>query len=371
MAAEKATIETSAAKGKPIDLLETVTLPSDSVSGSWRKTEDGIESESGHSCLKLRYAPKGEYDFRISFTRKNGDEGVVQILHYGNAGMIWAMGVGKNDWCWYGDVHDAKSSDYKVKLPDTLKNGTPHTSVVKVRSDSLTAYLDGKLVKQLPTDYSNVSLSDGWNVGANFLGLGSESPTIIHAAEVIPVADNRDAYKPAKGTTQKSKNALAVGTIWKGVQSYTSGGSKPTTHRLDGKLIVKAAEKNTITAEYWVEDKSAKVKARGLELDLTRRKNKLTGKVTKFLGDTQMKHFHGGGIFDGLWEGKLLNDDRRVVLHFNHPDGSVANSTGHWNLRQSDSVVRRLRRHRVFHGADRPYWRAGPCQPCRRALRSM
>ena len=66
-----------------------------------------------------------------------------------------------------------------------FENGRMHTSVVKVRKDSIEAWLDGNRITAYATDGSDLSNRD-WEVPSYAIGLGSEySSTIFHKIELV------------------------------------------------------------------------------------------------------------------------------------------------------------------------------------------
>ena len=67
--------------GQPINLLSKINFINDIQSGNWARSSEGISSDDAPpAVLRLAIAPVGEYDFRIKFSRTDGDQAVMQLL---------------------------------------------------------------------------------------------------------------------------------------------------------------------------------------------------------------------------------------------------------------------------------------------------
>ena len=186
----------SAVAAGAIDLLANVRLPDDVVGGTWKRTSDGLHCDSSaagedrRAHLRLPYRPRGEYDFAITFSRKSGSFLVGQILSYDAKDFAWLMGREQNTYDGFELVDNmvVPKNRTAVHLEPALVNGQRYTSLVKVRKDSVSAYIDGKLVSVLNTDYSNLAIGKFNEVGEGFLGLIAETPTDFYSVYVLPYA---------------------------------------------------------------------------------------------------------------------------------------------------------------------------------------
>jgi serine/threonine protein kinase len=172
-------------QGQSIDLLASVHLPKDGKSGKWTKTNEGIESDDAKQAeLELNYTPSGEYDFQITFTANSETGRVEQYLVFDGKYFAWIMGAHSG----FARVNDrAYNSNSSTRKTD-FAVGHTYTVQVKVRSDSVTAYLDGAELSRLETDYSNLSPGPSNHIRDGHLGVGTfESPTIFHTIKVIPI----------------------------------------------------------------------------------------------------------------------------------------------------------------------------------------
>ena len=180
------------------DLLSTVQLNTDSVDGKWKKVADGIEGEAdpsdGSARLNFGAAPVGEYDFRVKFTCKTDVHSVALLMSFKGIRFAWVMRQGS---CLF-DGYDSALNKSGVKAAQT------YTSLVKVRKDSISAFVDGDLVSTIKTDDLG-KVWPGWTLDSDSIGIGCRfGPLVIHSAEIIPVDGNASelARTPSSGDQQ-------------------------------------------------------------------------------------------------------------------------------------------------------------------------
>jgi hypothetical protein len=177
---------------RTIDLLRLIDPQRDAEVGKWRMQPGaaGAVLESDDTTLAriaIPYDPPAEYDFKITFTRTAGDNCMTQIFtHGGNQAALVLYGW-KNTICGLQHINKIaadKNSTGVRGLANT--NGEKHTSLLRVRKDSIEVYLDGKRIIRLPSFGSELS-NQHWPVPAP-LGLGTQnSPTLIHSAELTEI----------------------------------------------------------------------------------------------------------------------------------------------------------------------------------------
>jgi serine/threonine protein kinase len=194
-----ALLSTRSRKSGTIDLLRRVRLPRDAIQGTWTRTKDGIRCDvTPGSQLRFRYRPRGEYDFKIDFTRESGDGVYNQFLSFAQHSFAWTMGQDADTVYGFSLVDGAGGANNRTtgRMTEIIKNGVRHTVDVKVRKDSVTAYLDGILLREFKTDYSDLSQNHTQFAdvdGQLGIGIGADdkdsrpSVYVIHAAEVTPI----------------------------------------------------------------------------------------------------------------------------------------------------------------------------------------
>jgi hypothetical protein len=191
-AAPAAAAATSAPAPQPhhVNLLDRIQVERDTISGNWEMKPEGLVcDEAKPAKLKITYQPPAEYDYVVEFTRFSGDDCVVQIFTHSGRVIAWLMSGWKGTTSGFQLVNDKpvidKANGTSVKGA-ILSSGQRYTSVVKVRKDSVEAWLDGKLIKRHVTDGKDLSTDPYWDVKTDPLGLGAYgSSTIFHKVEVV------------------------------------------------------------------------------------------------------------------------------------------------------------------------------------------
>lgn len=210
--------------GGTIDLLASTQLPDDALSGTWQRTSEGIHSDiQGNDVARLRfhYRPQGEYDFSVTFVRQSGERLVGQVLSYGGKSFSWVMGRDFNRYDGFELIGGAFAQQNRsgVQARTALVNGQKYTSVVKVRKNSVSAYLNGKLISQITTDYAELSVPKLNDIGPDFIGIVTSDSTMIYAATVTPVSDRLPSIPvaskaPASATRPQQASTEPQGQQW-------------------------------------------------------------------------------------------------------------------------------------------------------------
>lgn len=178
--AEKRVEESSSiaiASERVVDLIPLIDLSQDIVAGGWEKKRSSlINTEPVRAArVRIRYQPPPEYDFRISFVRREGSEAVNQLLLAGEHRFNWTIAGLNNTLCGFELIAGKRVMDNPTTFhaESVLKNGTRYTSIVQVRRDSIAAWLNGKLIASYRTNFSDLDPEPGWDVGPDALGVGS------------------------------------------------------------------------------------------------------------------------------------------------------------------------------------------------------
>ena len=184
----------SAPAGSSRDLLASLNMNTDVVSGTWQIVNGVLKCTDGNSKnrarVRLQPPPSGEYDFAITFTAEGKKPYVAQICSFKGRQFSWtyfwndsglATVAGKN-------AHQNPST-----VPKGIKAGVKYTSVIKVRNHSISAYLNDELYSSYPTDYNELTMWNGWDIGGSPssdgnkpLGVAAECPVELTAITVAP-----------------------------------------------------------------------------------------------------------------------------------------------------------------------------------------
>jgi hypothetical protein len=190
-------LETADAGGVPaagtINLLKLVDLNKDTLSGTWTMKGDKVVSDNSIARLELPYEPPAEYDLKVTFSRNEGGADVFLTLTKNNRSFNWTMASGQ---IWFGFgvykgiwVPDAGCQG-SIAVPSGLTNNKVQTTIVQVRKDGLKGFLDGKLLKELSSPYSDLQSHGQLRMRTeNILGVGSyNSSTTFHKIELVEIS---------------------------------------------------------------------------------------------------------------------------------------------------------------------------------------
>jgi len=183
--------------GDWIDLLSLVDPQADTVSGKWTRVADGLHGErlpdgKGAQVLQLPYEPPEEYDFRVTHTTLEGNVEISQILSAFDCQFIWGTASGQPEkWAGFNMVNGRPmmQSGAGVKLPARRELNRRYESLVEVRRDRVTGYVDGEKLVEWKTDYQDLSMDPPHAVpNPRALGIGIWwSKTVFHEISVREV----------------------------------------------------------------------------------------------------------------------------------------------------------------------------------------
>lgn len=166
-----------------VNLLGLIDTKKDVIGGKWSKSGNALNVESEKSTrIQLPYEPPEEYDFKIVFKRVSGEEDVNQMFCARGKALMWSMASGKNTWMGFECVQGKATAGgpASVKVAKALENNRTYTSIVQVRKRVVRAYLDGKIVKEYRTDYSDFSMRNEWKLkNERVLGLGAYNSKVV------------------------------------------------------------------------------------------------------------------------------------------------------------------------------------------------
>jgi len=183
-----------AAGRKPVNLLPLIDPKRDAVVGVWQRDAvlgELLADNTVDTRLEIPYQPPEEYDFEIQFTRVAGGDQVTQILVLNGRQFTWQMGSYANTVFGFEYLPGKAALDGPnvIRARSCLTNGKRYSSVVQVRKDNITVYVNGKLLTCWKTDGAIFALPDWTKLrSGNTLGLRCHgSPTVFHAANLYPV----------------------------------------------------------------------------------------------------------------------------------------------------------------------------------------
>jgi serine/threonine protein kinase len=184
-----------------IDLLALVDPTRDAVKGVW-KVEKGrlVSDEDNATRLELPYIPPDEYDFKVVFSRKTGNDAINQIIPHAGTVFVWQMGGWENTIFGISEIGGRRANENPatVQRERCLETGREYTSIVEVRKNRVTATVNGQKLADWKTDYKDLGMNDDWRLRQDQLpGLGTwGSATEFRTIELREVSGKGRALWP-------------------------------------------------------------------------------------------------------------------------------------------------------------------------------
>lgn len=191
-----------------INLLPSIDLAADTVSGTFASTPEGlVTGRSGVCALELPYRPPAEYDFRMSFTYKDGVGEFCQILSKGGRSFEWILG-GNGNFFGFQVILGKNATQNPTSKRFRLDKNRKYTSLVQVRNDGLKSYLEDVPISEWKTNYGDMGVWPHWKLRDDTrIGIGTNSTLgVIHSVEVLEVTGQGQLIRPARTSTSAPVN---------------------------------------------------------------------------------------------------------------------------------------------------------------------
>jgi hypothetical protein len=183
-----------------VDLLALVDLGRDKIHGTWnmRPGEGLLSGWDHHARVQFPHRPPEEYDLKMVFTRRNGNEAFAEVLAKGGKSFAFTFAGWDNKYVGFEQIRNERADRNVTSIErpgGALENGRRYTSVMQIRNDGMRAYLDGKLLSSWRTDYSDMSQYKEWNLrDQSLLGVATYAAEYcFHSVQILEVS--------GKGTT--------------------------------------------------------------------------------------------------------------------------------------------------------------------------
>jgi serine/threonine protein kinase len=168
-----------------VDLLKLVNLQRDRLEGACSFDNGKLIMDGGR--IEFAYVPPKEYDYRVVFLKTTGDEAFEQICSAGGKQFAWMVGGFHNRFCAIEAI-DGLPGDRNSTSRESdhwIADHQLHTSLVKVRGDGVSAFLDGQQLVDWKGDFQAMTLyfklRHSNSIGLMFFN----SSGIIESAEVV------------------------------------------------------------------------------------------------------------------------------------------------------------------------------------------
>lgn len=214
------------------DLIGMIDVARDSVAGQWRVTPEGLLAGAATGArIVLPVEPTGEYNFRVTFTRRTGQHSIALLFVCGTGQAAFDLDAWGQHLAGFQNIAGKTARDNTTRIENVaLVNGRKYTAELRVRRDRVEAWLDGKLLTVYRGNGSDLSMLSNWRIPARrSLGIGAwDSETVFHSIEVQAVngsinmvssgsssPDRRtgsSAPQPTAATTSKTSSRSAART---------------------------------------------------------------------------------------------------------------------------------------------------------------
>ncbi|MFN0077497.1 MAG: protein kinase domain-containing protein [Prosthecobacter sp.] len=178
-----------------IALLPLVDVEKDTVKGKWQQEGGELVSngKSQPALAELPVIPPEEYDLRVRFTKKTGNEQISLVLARVDRSFVWHGGDYANTIFGFGNHQGEpgiKTANKTLKIvPACFDTDRAYAVQIAVRKSGVTAYLDGVKISELPADLAEMQVPVGLQLKtAGTLGIGTvKTSYTVHAVELREV----------------------------------------------------------------------------------------------------------------------------------------------------------------------------------------
>lgn len=176
----------------PVNLL-ALADPAGAVAGEWKRDDKGalLSGKANGARLAIAYKLPDQYDVKAIFERKGGNGDTTLILAQGKRQFVWQMGAEQNRNFDLAQVAGKKfdGNPTLIRNGDCLKNNKRYTTLVEVRKDRVSAYLDGKLITEWTPDMGELTISETWKLpDGKQLGVGAfQSDVTFYSLELVEI----------------------------------------------------------------------------------------------------------------------------------------------------------------------------------------
>jgi hypothetical protein len=175
----------------PVNLLALADPKSGAIAGTWTRDEQGALkcSKVNGGRLAIDYKLPAKYDIKAVFERTDGNSDATLILSHNKHYFVWQMGAEQNKHFDLAQVGGKKfeGNPTLVTSGNCLKNNERYTTVVEVRKDRVSAYLNGKLITEWTPDMGELGISPTWKLpDGKSIGIGAfQSEVTFHSLEIV------------------------------------------------------------------------------------------------------------------------------------------------------------------------------------------
>lgn len=191
-------------------MLSAIDPAEQAVAGEWRKDSESlsVNAVSG-GRLWLPVVPRGEYDLRVSFTRKTGQHSIGVVVVHGERQVAFEVDAWGMNLAGFQNIGGKSIRENETRRADMkLENNKRYTMTVEVRKNLIRGLLDDKEISRHRTDGSDLALSNLWTLpDRQHLGLLAwESETVFHSVEIRSISGEPVSIARSSSPSPPTKN---------------------------------------------------------------------------------------------------------------------------------------------------------------------
>jgi hypothetical protein len=184
------------------DVVRVRGLNQEWVNGKWaiEKGELWVAPSTGQNVIEIPYRPPQEYNLRVEFTRLWGNGDISVALSKEGRSFQWCASVdGKLFGFNMVGGRPLQESPFAVRLDKAVHNGHRQVALIQVRQRELKAFLEDRLINELATDGSDLSMFYAIRLRDDrLLGLSTYTvPAVFHRIEVEEISGPGTFTRPA------------------------------------------------------------------------------------------------------------------------------------------------------------------------------
>lgn len=224
-------------------LLKNLEPNKQTVAGKWEMQREELVVQAAEGARLMLPVPSnsGEYDLKVSFTRKTGVHSVGLIVVQNGKQVAfevdaWGMNLAGFQNLSGKDIRQNPSRRERVKL----ENNRRYTMTVQVRKDHLRGLLDDQEIARVETNGQNISIPDVWRLPSNKVcGLIAwESQTVFHSVDFRVVTADKPVPPSTATTSGKQAPATAGKTTSAPTKAMPKEKAKPENRQAKRVLLV-------------------------------------------------------------------------------------------------------------------------------------
>ncbi len=213
-----------------------------------RSNGELVTQAAAGSRIVLPVRPDGEYDFRVSFTRRIGAHSIALIFVAGGNQATFEIDAWGQHLAGIQNIKGQSLRENPTRSENQpLQNGRRYSAEVRVRKDRVEGYLDGKLISTYRGNGSDLSMLSSWQIPDQAARPGSDAPLPLAASATRPTTNR------AMPTTTTSRPANAPRREAPGSpRPTTSPGESPTpnTNEKSRRVLIVIANQDFFYREY-------------------------------------------------------------------------------------------------------------------------